>query len=62
MVSIPTHISGSLIDHFHIWKALMVEFLTNATVENIFVSDHDAVGIAIEKNSVDSHTIPKNLV
>ena len=40
----------------------MVEFLTNAIVENIFVSDHDAVGIAIEKNSVDSHTIPKNLV
>ena len=37
-----THISGSLIDLICIKKALMVEFFTNVTVENIYFSDHDA--------------------
>ena len=53
-----THISGSLIDHICIKKALMEEFFTNVTVENIYFSDHDAVRIIIEKNSVDFHINP----
>ena len=54
----PTHISGSLIDHAYIKKALMKEFFTNVTVENNYFSDHDAVRIAIWKNCVDFHINP----
>ena len=36
MVNKPAHISGSLIDHVYIKKALREEFFTNMTVENIF--------------------------
>ena len=42
MVNKPTHISGSLIDHVYIKKSLIEEFFSNATVENIYFSDHDA--------------------
>ena len=55
MVSKQTHISGSLIDHVYIKKAVMKEFFTDVTVENICFSDHDAVRIAIDKNYVDFH-------
>ena len=58
MVNKPTHISGSLIDHVYIKKALMEEFLTKVTVKNIYFSDHDAVRIAIENNYVDFHINP----
>ena len=58
MVNKPTHISGSLIDHVYIRKIFMEELLFNATVQNICFSDHDAVRIIIEKNSVDFCTIP----
>ena len=57
MVNKPTHISGSLIDHFYIKKSLMDKFFTNATVENIYFSDHDAVRIIIVTNAVDFQTI-----
>ena len=36
----------------------MEEFFTNATVENIYFSDHDTVRIEIEKNAVDFYTVP----
>ena len=36
----------------------MEEFSANATVENIYFSDHDALRIVIEKNNVDFQTIP----
>ena len=36
MVKKPTNIYGYLIDHVYIKKALMKEFFTNVTVENIF--------------------------
>ena len=55
MVNKPTHISGSLIYHVYIKKALMEEFFTNVTAENIYFSDHDAVRITIEKNYLDFH-------
>ena len=58
MVNKPTHISRSLIDHVYIKKALMEEFFTNVTVENICFSDHDAVRITIEKNYLDFHINP----
>ena len=58
MVNQPTHISGSLIDHFYIKEALMKEFFTDVTVENIYFSDHDAVRTAIYKNYVGFHINP----
>ena len=59
-VNKPTHISGSLIDHVYIKKALMEEFFTNVIVENIYFSDHDAIRIAIHKNYVDFHINSSN--
>ena len=52
------HISGFLIDHVYIKKSLIEEFVTNATVKNIYFSDHDAVRIVIEINGVGFRTIP----
>ena len=49
MANKPTHISGSLIDHVYINKALMEEYFTNVTVENIYFLDHDAVRIQFTK-------------
>ena len=58
MVQKPMHISRILIDHVYIKRALMKEFITNVTVENLYFSDHDAVRIVIEKNVVDFHINP----
>ena len=58
MVNKPTHISGYLIDHVYIKRGLMKEFITNVTAENIYFSDHNAIRIVIEKNSVDFHINP----
>ena len=58
MINKPTYISRSLIDHVYIKKALMEEFFTNVTVENIYFTDHDAIRIAIHKNFVDFHINP----
>ena len=58
MVNKPTHISGSLIDHVCIKKALIEVFSTNVTVENICFSDHGAIRIAIHKIFVDFHINP----
>ena len=57
IINKPTHMSGSLIDHVYIKEALMEEFFTNPSVENVYFSDHDALRIVIEKNSVDFHTV-----
>ena len=57
MVNKPKHISGSLIDYVYIKKSLMEELFFNASVQNNYFSDHDAVRIIIEKNSVDFCTI-----
>ena len=53
IVNKPTHIFGSLMDYVYIKKALIEEVSANATVENIYFSDYDAVRIVIEKNNVD---------
>ena len=59
MVNKAAHISGSLIDHAYVKKkTLMEQFFINLTVENIYLSDHDAVRIVTDKNAVDFHSIP----
>ena len=58
MVNKPTHISGSLMDHVYMKKALMKEFFINVTVEIIYFSDHDALRITIQKNYVDFRINP----
>ena len=57
IVNKATHISGSLIDQVYVKKTLMKEFSINLTVENIYLSDHDAVRIVTDKNAVDFYTI-----
>ena len=49
IVNKPIHISGSLIDHIYITISSMEEFFINATAENIYFSDHDAVRVKMEK-------------
>ena len=58
MVNKLTDISGSLIDHAYITKSLIEEFVINATVENIYFSDHDTVRIIIRKSAVNFRIIP----
>ena len=58
MVNKPIHISGCLIDHVYINKALTEELFTNVTVENTCFSDYDAVRIVIHKNHVEFHVNP----
>ena len=58
MTNNPPHMFGSLIDHAYIKKTLTEEFFTNATFKNIYFSDHDAVRIPIEKNSVAFYISP----
>ena len=41
----PTHISGSLINYVYIKKSLMEEFFTNATIENVYFSNHNAIRV-----------------
>ena len=57
MVNKPTYLPGYLIDHVYINKTLMEEFSTNVSVENIYFSDHDALRVVIEKNTVDFQLI-----
>ena len=57
MVNKSTYISGSLIDHVDIKKTMMTEFSINATLENIYFSDYDAMKIAIEQNNNHFHTV-----
>ena len=57
MVNKSTYISGSLIDHVDIKKTMMTEFSINATLENIYFSDYDAIKIAIEQNNNHFHTV-----
>ena len=47
----------SLIDYVYIKKNLMEEFSTNATFQNIYFSNHDAVRIVSEKIAADFQTI-----
>ena len=62
MVNKPTLISASLIGRVYIKKRLIEELLTNATVENIYFSDHckNTVRILTGKNAVDFRTIPSD--
>ena len=48
--------SGSLLEHVFIKKALMKEFPTDVSVENIYSSDQDALRIMTDTNSIDFHT------
>ena len=57
MVNKSTYISGSLIDHVDIKKTMMTEFSINATLENIYFSDYDAIKIEIEQNNNHFHTV-----
>ena len=57
MVNKPTPISRSSLDHTYITKTLMAESSVNATIENIYISNHDVIRIATEQNNVDFHTV-----
>ena len=35
----------------------MAEFSVNATIENIYISNHDVIRIATEQDNVDFHTV-----
>ena len=40
----------------------MENFFADATVKNIYFSDHDVVRILIDENAVDFHTISQNSI
>ena len=62
IVDNPWNTSGSLIFHIYIKKTLMENLFADATVKNIYFSDHDVVRILIDENAVDFHTIWQNSI
>ena len=49
------YLLGTLIYHVYVKKTLMEEIVSDATIENIYFPDHDAVAIVIEKTTADFH-------
>ena len=52
IVTTPTHIDGSLLDHIYVRKQLLCAFDVTTIVKSIFFSDHDVVKIKITKEVV----------
>lgn len=50
LVTQPTHLSGSLLDHVYVHKNLLSQFEVNTTVLPTYFSDHDAVKLQIIHN------------
>ena len=51
MVSEPTHMDGVLLDHLYSMKQFLLKKCKFHTVKNIYISDHDAVKIHIQKEN-----------
>ena len=49
--------SASLLYRVYIQNSLVEEFCSNVIGENIYFSDHDGIGILIDKNAISFHTI-----
>ena len=49
IVTTPTHIDGSLLDHIYVKNQVLADFNVRSMVKNIFFSDHDVVKIKIAK-------------
>lgn len=47
VVTSPTHISGSLIDHIYIHESLFTTFNVETFVKNVYFSDHDAIKLKL---------------
>jgi len=47
VVTEPTHISGSLIDHIYVHKSLFQIFDIKTIVKNVYFSDHDSIKLKI---------------
>lgn len=47
VVTEPTHISGSLIDHIYVHKNLFNTFDVETLVKIVYFSDHDAIKLKI---------------
>ena len=57
IVNASSFISGSLLYRVYIQNSLIEEFCSNVIGENIYFSDHDGIGILIDKNVIPFHTI-----
>ena len=49
LVTSPTHISGSLLDHFYVLHNYFGNFTVTNYMKSVYFSDHDAVNCIIEK-------------
>ena len=49
IVTSPTHISGSLLDHVHVLHNIFENFKGTNYMKSVYFSDHDAVKCIIEK-------------
>jgi len=52
VVTEPTHISGSLIDHIYVHKNLFQIFDIENLVKNVYFSDHDAIKLKLSKEAM----------
>ncbi|XP_057292445.1 uncharacterized protein LOC130621150 [Hydractinia symbiolongicarpus] len=47
VVSEPTHLGGSILDHVYIKKSLLEQFLVYVSVKSLFFTDHEAITISL---------------
>ena len=50
IVNVPTHLSGSLLDHVYVKETILQEMKLDFTLKNVYFSDHDAVKFKLSKN------------
>ena len=43
IVNVPTHLSGSLLDHVYVKETMLQDMNLEVTLKNVYFSDHDAV-------------------
>ena len=53
IITEPTHISGSLIDHVYVKKLVFDHFECRSIVKNIYFSDHDAIKLKLKRKCID---------
>ena len=49
LVTEPTHIDGSILDHVYVHKSLLSTFFFHISVKAMFFTDHDAIRLKISR-------------
>ena len=47
IVNVPTHLSGSLLDHVYVKETMLQEMKLEVILKNVYFSDHDAFNFKV---------------